>query len=292
MALPFAIPFGIIGRMAASEVRGANASTLFTNILHYLIMGGGGDSLGRMLGSFTMDLDHREFDASVTRYLAEVERHLPFALNDTAQDVVDALSNETRAKFDRPTRFTQNAFYTQRATAKKLEVVVKRKTAVAQKHYLSVQARGGARPQTGLEKALSGVLSLQGPVRSIIPATGGSFEAAKLDAFGNWSTGERNRVLSALGAQRDSAANSTAGSRKRAKGRASYFVPKHGLAPGVYRRDTPGGIPVRVLKVSDKAPSYAPIFDFDRVAEKTYEARLAFHVKRQMERAATKAGLR
>lgn len=185
------------------------------------------------------------------------------AVNATAPKVVEAIKRRLPVVFDRPTRFTQNAFHVSpRATKAKPEAVIGEKPTQARKHYLKVQTEGGVRGQTGLEKALANRASVQGPLRSIIPATGSAFEAAKLDSFGNWSTGQRNQVMSALGVQRDQAANTTAASTKRKKSRATFFIPKQGLAPGVYTRKKAGDIPVRVLKFSDKAPSYSPRFDF------------------------------
>lgn len=57
---------------------------------------------------------------------------------------------------------------------------------------------------------------------------------------------------------------------KRHKGRASYFIPSRGLAPGVYMRKKTGDIPVRVLKLSDKVPNYKPSFDFISTALPAY----------------------
>lgn len=203
------------------------------------------------------------------------QRQVPWAqvvaVNETAPKVVEAIKRRLPVVFDRPTRFTQNAFHVApRATKSKPEAVVGEKPVQTRKHYLKVQTQGGLRGQTGFEKALTNRASVQGPVRSIIPATGSAFDAAKLDSYGNWSTGQRNQVMSALGVQRDTAANATKASAKRKKGRASYFIPTRGLAPGVYMRKKAGDIPVRILKLSDKVPNYKPRFDFISTALPAY----------------------
>lgn len=218
---------------------------------------------------------------SLIQGLDDLERrHVPWAVADavnrSAQDVLTNVRSKMAVVFDRPTRFTENAFQIlPRATKAKPEATVGERPSVEKRHYLKVEEAGGPRGQTSLEKLLSMKVAWSGLVRSVIPATGSPFEAAKLDRHGNWSTGERNQVLSALGAQRDNRSNTTKASKNRAKGRASYFVPQHGLAPGVYRRKRPGDIPVRVLKFSDKTPTYRPTLRFLEGAEQVFAERIA-----------------
>lgn len=215
-------------------------------------------------------------------------RHLPqievWALNWTADDALNAVKDRMRVVFDRPTPFTLNAFQVWRATRSNRVAVVQERPSAGRRHFLKVQERGGARPLTGMEKLMAEKVVTAQILRSVIPATGGTFESAQLDAYGNWSRGERNKVLSQLQSQRDAAANETAASRRRKKG-ARYFVPRHGLAPGVYRRDTPDAIPVRVLKFSDKIPQYAPRLDFEGEVTRIYNERLAENLRRAFDRA-------
>lgn len=233
-----------------------------------------------------------QFSVDLAQFRRDVEtidqRQMPFAvataLNDTAKEVLEHLQNRMEVVFDRPTRFTKNSLQVWRATKTKLEAAVQERPSVGKRHYLKMQETGGARPQTGLEKAF-GNLAYEGLVRSVIPATGSPFEAARLDAFGNWSSGERNQVLSALKIQRDPNMNATAKSAKRNRKRATYFVPKHGLAPGVYRRNRPGDIPVRVLKFSDKAPVYPKRFGFYDGAEQIFSQRIGANLAKAIEHA-------
>jgi len=198
------------------------------------------------------------------RSLSDVARkQLPFAvalaLNDTAADVRDDIQVQMKRVFDRPTRWTLNAFMIRRASKRKLSVRIERKSPVAGKHYLEVEQAGGVRPQTAVEKLVSSRLKYGGVVRTITPAKG-----ARLNSYGNWSPGQRNQVLSAVQSQRDATANTTAASRKRAKGRAGYFVPRDGskLSPGIYQRMARNRVK-KVVHISDKPARYRAVFKFE-----------------------------
>ena len=209
------------------------------------------------------------------------------ALNDTAEDVLKHMQSRMQVVFDRPTRFTQNAFMVMKANPRSMAATVQERPSVGRRHYLKVQEAGGARGQTALESLMASKLPYAGALRSIIPA-----EYAKLNQFGNWSPGERNQVLSILGAQRDTRSNTTEASKKRAPKRASYFIPKHGLAPGVYRRKSKDDIPQRVLKFSDKVPSYQKRLGFYDGAEEVFAARLPMNLKLSLERELAKLARR
>lgn len=202
-----------------------------------------------------------------------------WALNDTAADVHAHVADRMEVVFDRPTRFTKNAFMVVKARSGHLEAAVEQRAASGARHYLRVQEEGGPRGQTGFEKALSRSLAYEGAVQSLIPG-----EHARLDAYGNWSRGERNQVMSQLQVQRDKAANETAASRKRKPRRARYFVAAKGLAPGVYRRDEIGGAALRVLKISDKVPVYQQRLGFYEGAADVFAARLPQHMSRTLGR--------
>lgn len=227
----------------------------------------------------------RQFSAE-TRRLSEkdVKIAASWALNDTAQDVLRTVQEGMRRRFDRPTRFTLNAFYVWRASPSRLEAVVQERSSMSTRHYLKIEEAGGARPQTGVERALSLKLKYDGIIRSAIPAQG-----AKLDAYGNWSSGERNQALSAVQSQLDEKSNTTEASRKRNKRRAGYFVPRKGakLSPGIWRRDTTGAIS-KVLHFSDTSPRYKPALGFYQGAEDVYRMRLPQHLARTLAKLAAK----
>lgn len=205
-----------------------------------------------------------------------------WALNDTAADVLAHVQGRMQVVFDRPTLFTQNAFMVGRARADRLEAVVGERPSAGARHYLKVQEAGGPRSQTGFEKLLSQKLAYAGVVQSIIPA-----DNARLDAYGNWSRGERNQVLSALQAQGDAAANTAARSAARNRGRARYFVPKSGLTPGIYKRTAKGQLGI-VAVISAKVPVYQQRLGFYEGAAEIWSARLPGHLARTLGRVMAK----
>ena len=190
---------------------------------------------------------------------SKVPQATVLALNDTAYDGLRALQEEMRDEFDRPTRWALNAFMVWRADKRTLTAMVKERPSVGSRHFLKVQGTGGVRPATGLETALRSRLKFAGVIGAAVPAYG-----AKLDAYGNWSGGERNQALSSVQAQRDATANTTEASRKRNKKRAQYFVPKPGskLGPGIYRRD--GKEIAKVLSFVDGGASYSKRIDWQQ----------------------------
>lgn len=200
-----------------------------------------------------------------------------WALNDMAEDIRLDVTQRMQVVFDRPTRWTLNAFEVGKANPTTLQAEVRQRAGSASRHYLRVQEEGGPRPQTGFEALLSRSLAYEGVVQSIIPA-----DNARLDAYGNWSQGEKNRVLSDLQAQRDGTANSTVASRKRGRGRARYFMPKSGLTGNaIYKREAGGQIGV-VAVISAKVPVYQQRLGFFDNAGQLFAARMSDHLSRTM----------
>lgn len=186
---------------------------------------------------------------------------LVWALNDMAAEALKGLQADMDQHFDRPTNYTKRAFKVWKANKQTLTAEVGEKPDVTSRHYLKVQERGGERPLTLLEQNLRTRLPFGSQIVGVIPA-----EGAQLDAFGNWKSSERNRVMSQLKVGRDVGydSNATEASTKRRIRRrgATYFTPRHGLAPGVYKRAKKGDTPVRILKFTQKAARYKPRLGF------------------------------
>lgn len=236
------------------------------------------------MDDLTIALDDRDFRRQLSNLeVAELPKAASLALNDTAYDALKHVQSRMDVVFDRPTRFTKNALHVWRAKPDHLEAQVKERPSVGRRHYLKIEEAGGVRPQTGLEHLLATKVAYAGIIAAAVPASG-----AKLDGFGNWSTGERNQVLSALGAQRDKTANTTEASKARKKGRASYFVPKSGLAPGVYRRTVEGDL-AKVLTFTTAMPSYNPRLGFYDGVEDVWTKRLTDHLNRHLAKAVSEA---
>lgn len=221
------------------------------------------------------------FRVSATTNAADLERRLnnafarqvPFAtalaLTRTAQKIREAEKAEMQSVFDRPTPFTLNAFQVVPANKDTLAAEVRYKDTPpwTRKHFLEVQVEGGPRPSKGFERRLQFAVPEVAGFAAVIPA-----RTAQKDAFGNWSAGERNRVLSALQAQGDWTANTTDRSRARNRRRAEYLVGKVGRNTGVFRR-YPGADDLDMILIFVRsAPTYTPRFDFYGTASRTFAA--------------------
>lgn len=224
-----------------------------------------------------LEVDDRELQASF-KQLADRDIRIAatWALNDTAKDVLTHVQDRMDRVFDRPTRFTKNAFTVIGARPRDLEAQVIERPSVGKRHYLKAQEFGGQRGRTGLESLLDARLSYAGIITAVVPAG-----RAKLDAYGNWSTGERNRALSAVQSQRDRTTNTTAKSSKRNRKRAGFFVPREGskLSPGIWKRASDGTIS-KVLHFTSAMPVYTERLGFFDGAEEVYADRLPHHLRR------------
>jgi hypothetical protein len=223
----------------------------------------------------------------MARFEAVATRQMPFALsralNDTATDVRAAEVATMKRVFDRPTPYTLGAFQIKPATKANLVAVVEQKEQAGRRDYLKREAEGGARKSTALETLLSYKLPYAGILTAILPA-----DNARLDRYGNWSTGQRNEVMAAIGAMRDSTSNRSALSLKRKKNPSKFFVPTSGLPPAIYERTGKGQLKV-ILAFTAAAPTYTPRFPFRQVALQTAESVFGMHFARRFAEAANSA---
>lgn len=201
--------------------------------------------------SATLTLDHSDLTRGLTHLQTE---QAPYAaargLTDIAWGAARGLKGHMSEVFDNPTAFTRNAFRAIGATKTNLEAQVLPKDRIAGRHYLFTQEEGGIRPQTGIEKLLGKHVAFDGILQTAVPA-----DDAKLNRAGNLSAAQIQRLLSGLGAQRDRHQNTTGTSRKRQKSRETYFVPRHGLAPGVFARQANGRLKM-ILAFTSSAARY------------------------------------
>ncbi|MEP2782334.1 MAG: hypothetical protein ABJO67_03390 [Pseudoruegeria sp.] len=202
----------------------------------------------------------RRMKSIVGRDVPEIQR---LALNDMAFAALAENKVLMKRVFDKPTPFTLNSFYVEKATKEKLTAVLQRKDFQSGKHYLEVQQKGGRRKMGGFEKLLQRRTKYEGIIQSVLPT-----KALRRNKYGNISPGTLQRMLSGVRAQNDAAQNTTAASRKRAGNRrAAYFIPRAGsnLSGGVYERR---GKKIRkVLAFSDAVPSYSKRFPMEEHAE-------------------------
>ena len=196
--------------------------------------------------------------------------------------------------FDRPKPWTLNSLYVEPATKQRLEANIhfkdrwesgsKGSQGTPAGRYLAPQILGGTRVQKAHERALAraGVVP---PGYYLVPTWSADF-----DAYGNMSTGQIIKILSALRANRDVGvtSNLNAAGKSRGKRRTeSYFaiVPGRpqgrggasgGLPPAIYKATGTGknrkAIPVALLV--KESPKYRQRFDFYGLARRSYEANM------------------
>lgn len=213
------------------------------------------------------------------------KKQIPFAislaLNRTGQKVKDALIQDMKKSFDRPTPFTLNALQQTVSTKKNLttKIWTKRSVRFSQKqHYLEPNIFGVNREHKAFERALHRIGIL--PVG--MKAVPGS--AAKLDSYGNMNRGQIVQILSYFKAfgEQGYAANITE-KRKRSLARGTkkrigytYFVgrPGNGKLPlGIYQRFRfYGGAAIKPILIFVPASmGYKKRWDFFSIGRKVVE---------------------
>ncbi|MDP1628845.1 hypothetical protein [Parvibaculum sp.] len=250
--------------------------------------------------SFGVTFDIRSLDAFGRKLEGVAAKQLPFAMAKTlTQTAKHAASEDVPAAmkraFDRPTRYTLNAFAILPATKTKLRAEILPRAFAGKGNiaweYLDPEVSGGARDAKRGEKRLSATL---GQRVYLVPAKG-----TKLDKSGNVSKATMVKVLSGLGALGDQSA--TKASAKRAKRK----VVSHGGINGSKRRGTnseffvgrskSGRKPIAiyqfkgrdkvvpVLAIVTKQPSYKPRLAFGPVIDKSVRTHMPRFFERNLE---------
>jgi hypothetical protein len=217
-------------------------------------------------------IDTKGFD-ELGEMLAHLREDLPKAtamtLTFMGQAAKAAAAKEVLRAFDRPTPWTQKSTYLKSAKVDNLqaEVYIKDLSINSLAHHID----GGKRRAKGMEKLLRSAGVLKGSWQYVVPGSG-----LKLDAFGNIPKGEINKILSALKAQFDPLANTTAKSRKRNKNQSRYFVitgassmvTRKRLPPGVWYRGGDGAQSyIKPLLIFVKSTAYQRRYRFFEVTE-------------------------
>ena len=121
-------------------------------------------------------------------WLAQIQGQMPYAasraLNDAAKQVAADLNKSTDRYFDRPTRFTQNAYRVSMRSSK-ANLVAEVRPKPIQERYLLPSIRGGIRPQRPSERRLGGISPAWRPGRDakLSETTGNMSKAAALKAL-------------------------------------------------------------------------------------------------------------
>ena len=177
-------------------------------------------------------------------WLAQIQGQMPYAasraLNDAAKQVATDLNKSTSQYFDRPTRFTQNAYHVSMRSSK-ANLVAEVRPKPIQERYLLPSIRGGIRPQRPSERRLGGIAEAYRPGRD-----------ARLNASGNMSKAAAVKAL---------------------KGGGDLFTlrDKRGkLRPGVFQRVKGKGI--KSILSFNKLPSIPRRWPIDRIAKASLNA--------------------
>ena len=198
------------------------------------------------------------------------------AINETLK-TMEIYNKDLMAKaFDRPTRFTLNAFYVQYSNKRTLTGFLRRKQMVVGRHYLEVQDKGGGRGIKAFENNFKMRLPYKGIIHGVMPT-----EDTPLDGHGNMTMAFINKVSAQLQVMRNPESN-TGYAKQTKTGRKSsavrYMVPdvSHPLTqkgrggPGVYavKPDAKGskrtGSRVKkILNFAENVPTYKKRTDFD-----------------------------
>lgn len=219
------------------------------------------------------------------------------ALTFTAKAIQRELTGEMSRVFDRPTRFTLNSTFIRPATVQTLEARVKIKDEALKSgaaiRWLGPQITGGGRDPKRSEILLrsQGIL---GSDEYIVPGAG-----ATLDAHGNISRGQMQKILSRVGASFD-ALTRAAGKVSRVKGKGFgetffYLREPHGRLTrrGIYRRIVFGsGSTVQPVLIFVKRPRYRRRLRFFEIVDQVFQLRYPLQLKMELERAIRNASVR
>ena len=182
-------------------------------------------------------------------WLAQIQGQMPYAasraLNDAVKKVAEDLNKSTAQYFDRPTRFTQNAYrVSSRSSKTNLTAEIRPKS--IQERYLLPSIRGGIRPQRPSERRLGGISPAWRPGRD-----------ARLNASGNMS---KAAVVKAI------------------KGGDPYFrleEQRGKLRPGIYQRMGSGTMrryKVKSILSFNKLPNIPKRWPIERIARGSLNA--------------------
>jgi hypothetical protein len=225
------------------------------------------------------------------RWTDQMTKQLPFAISQAlnataygvntipgskASNVRTALNNSTRQYLDRPTRFTQTAFFYKPSNKRHLvaEVFPSSKPGMNRARYLQYAIEGGTRVQKGFERRLLAEVAKTGrmpPRAQLIPSS-----HIKTDRHGNVTRSTIGRILKGL-------------DDKGSRNRGYFFGEPRGdrhRAIGIYRRSKHQVFPYFFVTTQQ---SYRARFPINRVADTVIQRRFGTYLRSSLERAVATA---
>jgi hypothetical protein len=235
----------------------------------------------------TISVDTKAVRAMLDRVKKAAPAVVAEAMNHTANSARLAIRREMERAFDRPTKYTLDSLYVDKASATKLQAKLWFKRLEAKSggsgryiHYLIPHVFGGRRDLKQFER----LLRTKGVLPQGMWAVPG--EAADMDANGNMKPGQIRQIISWMQADQETgyAANLTDKSRaralkttKRKRGYAFFAVngqdkrTRH-LRPGIYKRTaTAWGWALQPILAFVRTPRYAKRLRFFEVGQAEIE---------------------
>lgn len=225
----------------------------------------------------------------IDRFSSQAPFAIALALTQTANQLKAELVAEQARVFDRPTRYTQNALWVNKATKQRLvaEVLLKdrllSKTTRSAADVLGHHYTGGKRRQKALEyyAVRAGLISTS---EYLVPG-----DYARLDSYGNMSRGQVQQIMSQLKLGLDPASWASKSARsKRAVQRAGVMFWSYGklrgshLARGVWMRDGNGVVPIMMVA---RATAYPQRIKLRAIGDRVFAARFKANLQRAWDRA-------
>lgn len=216
-------------------------------------------------------VDVRTDIAEVKRKFALTERQMGFAIgkamNDTAFQAREDWAKHVRLMVDRPKSITVRSGMVDRAKPYRLIATVyvrdEATKGTSPLTYLNI-IPGGARGHKRFERALirAGYMYQD---EYAVPGSG-----ARMDAYGNVSSGQITQILSAMQASPDAAQNIKRKARRGSKAARSYFLQRTDrgrMKRGIWQRVGYGVRPV--LLFTSQRPKYQRRLMFEAVVKRT-----------------------
>lgn len=206
--------------------------------------------------SLTIDQDL----SKATAWTKAVQKQLPFAtknaVNDVAFDARVALNSATKGAFHMPVKFTQSAFFTQKAKDKRNVIAIvfaKDEEDRDRARYLRFGIAGGTRPPKGFEVYLrNNALNAGGPY--FMPTS-----LVKTNPSGNITTATLKKITAGID-----------------KGQFFAGTPRGGnRPPGIYRRSREQLHPY-FIATTDR-PDYTGRFNIEQIGTKVIQRKFGKH---------------
>ena len=197
-----------------------------------------------------------------------VPRGAERALNNVAWAARTDLQKHMQQVFDRPTKFTLNAPYVEKARRNHLTATVTLQGKFIneiEKSFLAAQVLGGARKPKRMEQLLRS-RGLIGNDEFLVPS-----KFQPLDAFGNVPRSVVQKVLANLQANFDPKQNTPTGGARGGKKKGEYFFTRKGIRgahlTAIWRRTGAGNaVPAFVVT---RAPKYRKRLAFEATVNRT-----------------------